>query len=177
MAQLLSCFNDWTVSRNNSKAPDAIFLDLAKAFDSVPHERLLLKLNRYGISGSLLLRLRNFLTNRKQRVVIRGIHSDWSPVTSGVPQGTILGPILFLINVNDIPEVVKSTIKLFADDTKIYRELTNPNDITILRSDLDSLDRWATDWQVKFNTKKCEVMRITQLNTQEGRNQTLILLI
>ena len=156
-----SCYNDWAVSRNNSKATDAIFLDLAKAFNSVAHERLLLKLNRYGISGSLLRWLRNFLTNRKQRVVIPGIHFDWSPVTSGVPQGTILGPILFLIYVNDIQEVVKSTIKLFADDTKIYRELTNPNDITILQSDLDSLDRWATDWQVKFNTKKCEVMRIT----------------
>ena len=99
--------------------------------------------------------------NLQSRTWIRGIHSDWSPDSSGVPQGTILGPILFLIYVNDKPEDVKSTIKLFADDTKIYRELTNPNVITTLLSDLDSLDRWATDWQVEFNTKKCEVMRIT----------------
>ena len=160
LAQLLSCFNDWAVSRNNSKATDAIFLDLAKAFDSVPHERLLLKLNRYGIGGPLLLWLRNFLTNRRQRVVIRGTHSDWSPVISGVPQGTFSGP-----------EVVKSNIKLFADDTKIYRELTNPNDTTILQSDLDSLDRWATDWQVIFNTKKYEVMRRTKPQHKKDKTE------
>ena len=123
LAQLLSCFHDWSSSRNNSKITDVVFLDFSKAFDSVPHERLLLKLNKYGIDGPLLLWFRHFLTNRLQRVGIRGTYSNWSAVTSGVPQGTILGPILFLIYVNDIPNIVNSSVKLFADDTKIYREL------------------------------------------------------
>ena len=93
--------------------------------------------------------------------MIQELSDKQKPVTSGVPQGTILGPISFLIYVNDIPEVVKSNIELLTDDTEIYREQTNSNDINILQPDLDSLDRWVTDWQVKFNTKKCEVMRIT----------------
>ena len=102
-----------------------------------------------------------FLTNRHQRVVIRGTYSSWSQVTSGVPQGTVLGPILFLIYVNDIPNVVTCTIKLFADDTKIYRELNNVDDAFALQSDLDSLENWTKSWQVTFNCDKCEVMRIT----------------
>ena len=98
VAHLLSCFHDWSSSRNNSKITDVVFLDLSKAFDSVPHdhERLLLKLNKCGIDGPLLLWFGQFLTNRQQRVGIRGTYSNWSAVTSGVPHGTILGPILFL---------------------------------------------------------------------------------
>ena len=85
LAQLLSCFHDWSSSRNNSKITDVVFLDLSKTFDSVPHERLLLKLKKYGIDGSLLLWFRQFLTNRQQRVGIHGTYSNWSAVTSGVP--------------------------------------------------------------------------------------------
>ena len=91
MSQLLSCCNNWCLTRNLSKASDVIFLDLSKASDSVPHERLLLKLNRYGIDGQLHLWFRNFLTNRKKRVLISGSYSDWSPVTSGVPSGLNTG--------------------------------------------------------------------------------------
>ena len=120
------------------------------------HERLLLKLNRCGIDGQLQLLFRNFLTNRKKkRVQIRGSYSEWSPVISGVPQGSILGPIMFLIYVNDIPP------KLFADDTKIYRAINKVEDSIALQSDLTTLDLWADRWQVKFNPSKCEVMRIT----------------
>ena len=109
VSQLLSCYNDWCLSRHSSKVSDVIFLDLSKAFDSVPHERLLLKLNRYGIDGQLYPWFRNFLINRRQRVEIRGSYSEWSPVISGVPQGSILGPIMFLIYVNDIPNIITST--------------------------------------------------------------------
>ena len=140
VTQLLSTLHDWTKSRNNSIPTEVIFLDLAKAFDSVPHERLLLKLNRYGIGGNMLVWFRNFLTHRKQRVVIRGACSGWSPVISGSPQGTILGPILFLIYINDISGCVKSKINIFADDTKIYREIKDSiTDTVALQSDLHSL--------------------------------------
>ena len=118
----LSCFDDWSKSRNKSKSTDVVFLDFSKAFDSVPHERLLFKLKRYGIDDSLLLWFRNFLTNRRQRVAIRGTYSSRATVKSGVPQGTILGPILFLIYVNDISTKITSQIKLYADDTKLYRD-------------------------------------------------------
>ena len=141
LAELLSCYHHWCLTRNSSKAADVIFLDLSKAFDRVPHERLLLKLNRHGIDGPLLLWLRNFLKNRQQRVTIRETYSNWSPVTSGVPQGTILGPTLFLLNVNDISNVVTSSIKMFADDTKIYREINNAEDTLALQSDLDFLEK------------------------------------
>ena len=123
---MLGCNNDWCTSRNSSKPTDVIFLDLSKAFDSVPHERLLLKLKKHGIDGKLLLWFRNFLTGTKKRVNIRGSYSSWSPVTSGVPQGTVLGPVLFLIYVNDLTDIHTSNIKLFADDTTIYRQLTWP---------------------------------------------------
>ena len=123
------------------------------------HERLLLKLDRYGIDGQLQLWFRDFLTNRKHRVQIRGSYSERSPVISGVPQGSILGPIMFLIYVNDIPYFY--TAKLFADDTKIYREINKVEDPIALQSDLTTLDLWADLWQVKFNSSKCEVMKIT----------------
>ncbi len=166
LAQMLSCYNDWCTSRNSSKATDVIFLDFSKAFDRVPHERLLLKLNRHGIDGNLLLWLRNFLTERKQRVNIRGSFSTWSSVKSGVSQGSVLGPILFLIYVNDLADIVTSDIKLFADDTKIYRQLTEPEDINMLKLDLLALENWATNWQVNFNPNKCEVMKITHKKKQ-----------
>ena len=155
LAELLSCYHHWCLTRNSSKATDVIFLDLSKAFDRVPHERLLHKLNRHGIDNPLLLWFINSLKNRQQRVTIRGTYSNWSPVTPGVPQGTILGPPLFLLNVNDISNVVTSSIKMFADDTKIYREINNAEDTLVLQSDLDFLENWTKSWQVKFNLQKC----------------------
>ena len=134
-------------------------------FDSVPHKCLLLKLNRHGIDGPFLLWFRNFLKNRQQRVTIHvcGTFSNWSPVASGILQGTILGPTLYLLYVNDIPNVVTSAIKIFADDTKIYREINtcNAEDTLALQSGLDFPENWTRSWQVKFNPQKCKVMRIT----------------
>ena len=145
MTQLLTCYNDWASSRNKSTPTDVVFLDFTKAFDSVPHERLLLKLKGYGIEGNLLKWFRNFLTNRQQRVVVRGTFSSWTHVKSRVPQGTILGPILFLIYVNDISSNISSSIKMFADDTKVYREITDfENNTRALQTDIDRLANWAT---------------------------------
>jgi hypothetical protein len=119
VTQLLSTVDNWVRSRNSGVPTDVIFINLAKAFDSVPHERLILKLRSYGIEGSLLSWFKHFITGRKQRVVIRGTFSEWSPVSSGTPQGTILGSILFLIYINDITDYILSKVKLYADDTKI----------------------------------------------------------
>ena len=138
LAQLLTCYNDQAKARNRSQQTDIIFLDLSKAFDSVPHERLLLKLQRHGIDGSLLLWIRNFLTNRRKGVVLRGNCSDQSPVISGVSQGTILGSILLVIYINDISTNITSIVKIYADDTKIYRTINEPDkDIPALQLDLN----------------------------------------
>ena len=156
LAKLLSCYHHWCLTRNSSKATDVIFLDLSKAFDRVPHERLLHKLNRHGIDNPLLLWFINSLKNRQQRVTIRGTYTNWSPVTPGVPQGTILGPPLFLLNVNDISNVVTSSIKMFADDTKIYREINNAEDTLARQSDLDFLENWTRSWKVKLSPRNAK---------------------
>ena len=155
--QLLSTFNDWAKSRNLSIPTDIIFLDLAKAFDSVRHERLLFKLKHNGIDGCLLNWLGHFLVGRKQRVVIRGS-----------PQGTKLGLLLFLLYINDITECISSTVKLYADDTKIYRGIIDP-----IKDDLDNLRDWATKWQLRFNADKCESMQITHSRDRSNTNYFL----
>ena len=155
LAQLLTCYNDCAKARNRSQQTDIIFLDLSKAFDSVSPKRLLLKLQRRGIDGSLLLWIRNFLTNRRQRVVLRSNCSDWSPVISGAPQGTILGPILCIIHINDISTNITSTFKIYADDTKIYRTINEPDkDTSALQLDLNRLSDGANKWQLRFNPEK-----------------------
>ena len=105
----------------------ANFLDILKAFDKVWHEGLLFKLERIGISGNLLSLLKSFLSNRFQRVVLNGQCSSWSSVLAGVLQGSILGPLLFLIYINDLPENLQSTVKLFADDTSLFSNMHEPN--------------------------------------------------
>ena len=142
-----------------------LLLDFAKAFDSVPHERLLLinnKLSSLGIHGKVLSWLRFFLTKRKQRVVINGTFSDWAIVTSGVPQGTVFGPLLFLIYVNDLASVVKhSTVKMFADDVLLYAPANTLKECSSLQNDLTAISSWASCWQLKLNPTKCEALMIT----------------
>ena len=141
--QLLTCYNDWASSRDKSTPTDVIFLDFIQVFHSVLHERLLLKLKGYGIEGSLLQWFRIFLTNRQQRLVLGSTFSSWTRVRSGVPQGTILGSILFLIYVNDVSSNISSSIKMFADDTKVYREIADfENDTRALQTDIVRLANW-----------------------------------
>ena len=116
-SQLIETVHDWMMPLDNKTQTDAILLDFAKAFDKVPHKRLLSKLTSYGITGNTHNWITSFLSNRKQRV---SVLSDTTDVTSGVPQGSVLGPILFLLYVNDINENVQSSIRLFADDSIIY---------------------------------------------------------
>ena len=141
ISQLIECLNDWTDSLDNSLSTDVIYLDFAKAFDTVPHKRLTHKLRAYGIRGKILTWIKNFLSHRRQKVVLHNGNSSWENVISGVPQGSILGPILFLLYVNDIPSIVSSTAKMFADDTKLYCPVKTIDDCQQLQSDLNSLSK------------------------------------
>ena len=164
--QLLEVVHDWAEAAELLYPVDIVYLDYQKAFDSVPHERLLNKLYAYGIRGIILTWIRNFLINRTQRVTVCGVSSNQANVTSGIPQGSVLGPLLFLIYVNDLPEVVKSTIKLFADDTKIYRVIKSDRDSAILQNDLLDIMKWSEKWQLPFNLTKCKVMHLGSQNKE-----------
>ena len=129
-----------------------VFLDISKAFDKVWHEGLLFKLKCYGVEGGILKLLENYLHNRKQRVLLNGQNSSWEDVNAGVPQGSILGPLLFLIYINDLPDNLVSVAKLFADDTSIFSTVHNINSSAeALNGDLSSINDWAYQWRMSFN--------------------------
>lgn len=151
--------------RDDNEQVDIAILDFSKAFDTVPHKRLLGKLEHYGIRGPILSWFNAFLTTRQQRVVVDGAKSLWSPVLSGVPQGTVAGPIMFLLHINDLPACVSSQVRLFADDCLLYRPITCTEDQLRLQRDLDILCDWASRWGMKFNPSKCAIMRIARSNT------------
>src|SRR6218665_1193904 len=160
LTNLLETLEEWTEALDEGCGVDAIFLDYQKAFDTVPHQRLLSKLKGYGISVMLLEWIRNFLMYRKMRVVINGEETNWAAVLSGVPQGSVLGPLLFLIYVNELPDIIESSVRMFADDTKLWRKIQNEEDEQILQQDLDRLENWSETWLLKFNASKCKVMQI-----------------
>ena len=141
---------------------DVILMDFSKAFDKVPHQRLLRKLHHYGIRGDVLRWTENFLAQRKQRVILDGTTSEYAHVRSGVPQGTVLGPLLFLVYINDLPDSAKSKVRLFADDAVLYRQINSRADCETLQRDLDSLLDWESKWQMSFHPDKCKVMSITR---------------
>ena len=160
--QLISLIEDISFNMDAHKQVDLILLDFSKAFDTVPHHRLLTKLKFYQIDNQVVDWIAKWLTLRKQRVLLDGESSDYVPVTSGVPQGTVLGPLLFLIYINDIVENISSKIRLFADDCLLYRIITSVHDTTALQKDLDTLTQWASKWQMRYNIDKCSVMRCTR---------------
>ena len=165
-SQLLVALEEWSRAVENGDPIDVIYCDFAKAFDSVPHKRLLRKLQAYGVEGRLLRWIESFLTNRCQRVVLNGVKSSWASVLSGVPQGSVLGPLLFVMFVNDMPDVVQSSILIFADDTKIYRPVRQASGVQSLQSDIDALVRWSAQWQLPFNTSKCKSLHIGSGNVR-----------
>ena len=134
----------------------------SKAFDKVDHQRLLLKLHRLGINTTVITWIKSFLLGRSQNVVLNGKQSGACPVLSGVPQGSVLGPCLFLMYINDMPDSIKSSIRLFADDNIMYLTITNHSDCQALQSDLTTLESWESEWLMAFNPEKCEVIRITK---------------
>ena len=129
-----------------------IFLDLSKAFDKVWHQGLLFKLESFGIRGKLLNLLEDYLSNRFQRVLLNGQESSWLPIKAGVPQGSILGPLLFLIYINDLPDGLNSIAKLFADDTSLFSFVQHPNESAkYLNLDLSVISQWVYQWKMLFN--------------------------
>jgi hypothetical protein len=158
--QLLTTTNDFLESFDAGSQVDVAILDFAKAFDTVPHAKLLQKLDHYGVRGPIHVWLTHFLTKRTMRVVVEGEVSDVAVVESGVPQGTVLGPLLFLCHINDLPQSVKSTVRLFADDCLLYRTIRTFQDHLELQADLKQLEVWATKWGMRFNAQKCYILSI-----------------
>ena len=138
-------------------------LDFAKAFDKVPHTRLMSKLRLYGIQGEVAAWIYSFLSHRTQKVVVDGSISESADVISGVPQGTVMGPLLFLLFINDLPQVVdpSTQVRLFADDCLIYRTITSIQDQIQLQKDLDALQLWGDLWGMSFNASKCNILTVT----------------
>ena len=157
---------DITASIDEGSEIDMIYLDFSKAFDSVPYRRLLKKLEAHGIKGKILSWIKDFLIGRKQQVVVNGIKSKKSDVISGVPQGSVLGPSLFVLYITDIDIGIRSNIQKFADDTKIYRQIDSEDDIKILQEDLIKLEEWSKKWLLKFNVDKCKTMHFGHANPE-----------
>lgn len=167
--QLIKVLDKWTTAIDEGHAVDVVYCDFMKAFDRVPHRRLLEKISRYGIGEKYFKWIREFLTNREQCVVVNGEVSDWRPVSSGVPQGSVLGPLLFVFFINDLPECVKnnSEIILYADDTKIFRSIKCKNDCDLLQEDLKDLQAWTERWLLNFHPDKCKYMRIGRSDIED----------
>ena len=160
--QMLHVLDIWTKILDQGGTLDVVYCDFMKAFDKVPHERLLHKIQQYGITGNILGWIKSFLANRTQQVCINNTLSEKAPVTSGIPQGSVLGPLLFVLYINDLPgEVDKDTfLYLFADDTKVFREIDSQADNSIIQRDINNLKRWSDQWLLKFHPQKCVSMTI-----------------
>ncbi len=161
-SQLISFTQEVNDSLEQGQQTDVIVMDFSKAFDKVDHHKLVQKLHRLGVNPQIATWIKSFLHGRTQQVVVEGHNSDTLPVLSGVPQGSVLGPCLFLSYINDMPDSVKSKVRLFADDTIVYLTIKSNTDAQTLQHDLTCLERWESDWSMEFNPDKCEVLRISR---------------
>ena len=163
MNQLVSIYHSFCLALDEGKEVRAVFCDISKAFDRVWHEGLLFKLRESGISGSLLLWLTDYLSERKQRVVLSGSVSDTVTISAGVPQGSILGPLLFIVYINDIVRDIHSHIRLFADDTTLYIIVDDAIvAVQQLNGDMAKINEWAERWLVTFNPSKTESLLLSR---------------
>ena len=155
--QLLEVVDNLCGLLDNGDTVDMVYLDFAKASHSVPHRRLLFKLQQYGITGPILDWIKSFFLLRMQRVGVGGVMSSWVEVLSGVPQGSVLGPILFICYIYNMPDSIASFIYMYADDAKLF---TTSRDQAMLQRDLDMLGEWSRIWQLTFNVDKCKVTQV-----------------
>lgn len=169
---LLESTHDWNLFLNSSTSVDVIYIDFSRAFDTIVFSKLITKLNSYGIVGNLLKWISLFLSPRTQSVVVENHHSVTAPVKSGVPQGSVLGPVLFLVFINDITSICSGNtkIKLFADDLKLYSDLSSDSGSTNLQQTLDNLVSWSSLWQLSINISKCNIL---SLQRGHQRNSTI----
>ena len=147
-----------------------IHLAFKKAFNSVPHKSMIGVLRQYGVLGRTLNWITNFLSGRQQRKVINDSKSSWQPVKRGIPQGSVLGPVLFLIHITTMPDKIASKIYLFADDAKLYRRIEDKSDATGIHEDLQSLETWPGQSLLSFNIDKCVHMTIGTKKLYMERN-------
>lgn len=171
--QLLEFTNELLHNMDENFQTDCIFLDFSKAFDRVAHSRLIAKITSLNLDSSTTSWIRNFLSSRKQFTVVNDHSSPFSDVLSGVPQGSVLGPLLFLIYINDLPSNITSTIRLFADDCIIYRKILSSSDHLALQSDLDHITAWCTSWQMSLNTEKCKLITFSRKKSVSSSNYLL----
>ena len=161
--QLLHVVDRWVDILDGGGVIDTIYCDFQKAFDTVPHQRLICLLSHYGIKDPLLPWIRDFLTNRKQQVQVNGNKSNIYDVLSGVPQGSVLGPVLFIIFINSMVEMSENAeIFLYADDLKVFKEIITVENAEALQEELDTLYDWSTYSLFRFHPDKCVSMRIKQ---------------
>ena len=160
--ELVTLIHELSINSDQKKQTNIVVLDFNKAFDKVYHRHLASKLKYYGIEGKMLDWINSFLSNRMQRVVLEGSISENVSVTSGVLQGSVLGPVLFLLYINNLPNSLTSKVRLFADDAIVYSEINSISDSQIIQQDLDKLTLWEKTWLMKFNPIKCEVLSVTR---------------
>ena len=156
--QLITTVNDFAERLNRGGQCDVLTLDFSKAFDKVPHARLYQKLSCYGIRGPILTWLQAFLSSRSLWIIVDNISSHATCVLSGVPQGIVLAPLLFLMYINDLPLCIHNKLTFYADDVLLYCYV---EDCLLLQQDLDALEQWSIKWQMSFNPSKCEFLQIT----------------
>ena len=159
---LLETINDWTIHLSNRKSVVAAYIDFARAFDSISHCKLLCKLISHGISGNLLFWIEAFITNCSQCVRVGSTLSSFCPVSSGIVQGSVLGPALFNLFINDITDNLGDNInvKLFADDVKLYSEMSTHASASTFQEHLNHIHKWSIDWQLAISLSKCNLFEL-----------------
>ena len=174
LTNLLEFLEIMTENLDKGIPTDVLYLDFSKAFDRVPHQRLVKKLDSYNIRGSVRNWICNWLCERRQRVVINGCQSTWQTVASGVPQGSVLGPLCFIIFIDDLDLAAEEAtlVKKFADDTKVAHTVTNTAEVNTMQSCIDNLVKWSDTWGMSFNLDKCKVMHIGQANPKNVYNMS-----